>query len=313
MQTFLTDYTGKSYEMPVLLRWDFFYGDSLPCDAFEVCYIYKAEMLPILPEVTRFRAVHNGETVFSGVVDEFEVSYSDRGGLVYIRGRGLAALLLDNEAEAAEYFSVGLDSILNNYVYSCGISDVRRNISVPNQAIVVDSGTSCWRVLEDFMWFGSKTRPRFSRDGVLILGCESGKRFIVDRNIALTAQRLRQRRYGVLSEVLVKNKALGTVDRVFNDEFVRRGGSCRRVINVPRYTRYDAMRSTGEYQIACSKEDKLLLSITVPQLFAAFPGDIVEFTDLVLGVKGNFVVGRTNCFARSDDAGTEIIMTSREA
>lgn len=312
MQIILTDYKGVNYELPVLLQWDFSYGDSLPCDAFEVCCIYKADMLEILSEASRFRAVHDGDTVFFGVVDEFEVSYSESGGLVYIRGRGLAALLLDNEAEAAEYYSVGLDSILFKYVNSCGIFDVRRNTLVPNQAVVVDSGASCWRVLEDFLWFGCKIRPRFSRDGVLIIGNESGKHFLVDRNIALTAQRLRQRRYGVLSEVMVKNKALGTVDRVINDEFVQRGGNCRRVINVPRYTRYNAMRATGEYQIACSKEDELLLSITVPQLFAAFPGDIVEFTDSVLGVKGSYVVGRTNCFAYSDDAGTEIIMTSRE-
>lgn len=193
MQTYLTDYNGKSYEMPVMLQWDFSYGDSLPCDAFEVCYIYEADMLPILSEATRFRAVHNGKTVFLGVVDEFEASYSERGGLVYIRGRGLAALLLDNEAEAAEYYSVGLDSILNNYVYSCGISNVRRNVTAPFQAMVVDSGASCWRVLEDFLWFGCKTRPRFSRDGILILGNESGRRFTVDRNVAIKSQKLKKK------------------------------------------------------------------------------------------------------------------------
>lgn len=313
MQTFLTDNKGVSYELPVALKWDISHGDRLPCDAFETAYIHNAEMLEALSAAVRFRAVYEGQTVFSGVVDEFEISYSDAGGLVYVRGRGLAALLLDNEAEAAEYCSVGTDTVLSSYVYPFGVTSVRRNVSIPNQPMVIDSGSSCWRVLEDFLWFGCRVRPRFSPDGVLILGTEKGKRYRAGRDIALTEQRFRCRRYGVISEVLVKNKSLGTVNRVRNETFIMRGGSCRRVVNVPRNTRYDAMRSTGEYQIDCSREDELLISLTVPKLFAAFPGDIVEFEDSILGVSGAYVVGRTRCFAGDDDFGTEIILTRQEA
>ena len=312
MQTYITDYSGRSYEMPVALKWDFSYGDCLPCDAFEIVYIYKQEMLDVLSTAVRFRAVHENQTVFSGVVDEFEISYSDNGGLVFLRGRGLAALLLDNEAEAAEYCAVSIDSILSSYVYPCGIKDVRRIATVKNQTMVVDSGASCWRVLEDFLWYGCRLRPRFSPDGVLIIGEEKGKRYHADRDIAMTEQKYRHRRYGLISEVLVKNKSLGTVNKVENKAFIQRGGKCRRVVNVPRNTRYDAMRATGEYQIACSQEDEILISLTVPKLFAAFPGDIVEFSNSVLGVSGGYIVGRTRCFAEEDDFGTEIILTKRE-
>lgn len=312
MQAFLIDFKGGSYELPILLGWNISYGDSLPCDCFEVSFIYESRMLTMLSEAVRFKALHNEETVFFGVVDEFEVSAGEKGCTVSVRGRGMAALLLDNEAEAEELYGAGLDFILDRYVYPFGISQVRKNISPPSLSLVVGSGSSCWRVLEDFLWFGCGERPRFSRDGVLLLGAEEGKRFRIDRDTAALEQTLTCKRYGVISEVLVKNKALGASSVVENTEFLARGGNCRRVVNVPRYTRFDAMRSTGIYQIRQSRAEELMLSIMLPALFAAFPGDIVELDNSITGIDGNFVVGRTNCFAAPTGEGTEIILTERE-
>lgn len=167
-------------------------------------------------------------------------------------------------------------------------------------------------MLEDFLWFGCRQKPRFSRDGVLIIGTEKGRRLSVDSNTAVCEQVLRRRRYGVISDVVVKNKVLGVSSVVENTEFKNRGGTCRRVVNVPRYTYYDGMRSTGDYQIEQSKADELSLSITLPELFAAFPGDIIELKRAELGMNGSYIVGRSRCFASADNMGTEIILTKRE-
>ena len=312
MNTYLVDYVGNSYELPILLEWKFSYGCALPCDAFEITFIYDKSMLSALTNSKRFRAEHAGETVFLGVVDDFEVSVSEYGCIGTVNGRGLAALLLDNEAEAAQYYSASLDTILERYVYPWGITKVDKILSIPQQALVVESGTSMWRVLENFVWFGCGVKPHFSKDGVLLLGEKAGNRFVVDSNTAVTKQTLKRKRYGVISEVLVKNKVLGTSKTVANAVFAQMGGSCRRVVNVPRKTRYDAMRATGEYQIAQSKADELSISLTVPQIFAVFPGDCIELRDSPLGLSGEFYVSRTGCFADGDKAGTEIILTKGE-
>lgn len=312
MITFLVDYMENSYELPVLLEWKFSYGCALPCDAFEITFIYDKSMLSVLTNSKRFRAEHEGETVFLGVVDDFEVSVSENGCIVTVNGRSLAALLMDNEAEAAQYYSASLETILERYVYPWGITQVDKILSVPQQALVVDSGASMWRVLENFVWFGCGVKPRFSKDGVLLLGERTGNRFVVDSKTAVIKQTLKRKRYGVISEVLVKNKALGTSEMIGNTEFAKIGGSCRRVVNVPRKTRYDAMRATGKYQIAQSKADELSISLTVPQIFAVFPGDYIELCDSPLGLSGEFYVNRTCCFADGNKAGTEIIMTKGE-
>ncbi|MEG0777252.1 MAG: hypothetical protein RR147_00890 [Oscillospiraceae bacterium] len=312
MEVCLVDFRGRSTALPVLLEWKFSYGSGLPCDAFEVCFIYEREMYAALSEAVRLRAVHEGATVFFGVVDEFEISVSENGSLVFVRGRGLAALLIDNEVEAAQYFSASLDMILERYVYPLGITQVKRNASPPPQSIVVDSGASAYKVLEDFLWFGCRALPRFGRDGTLLIGEEKGRRMAIGTGAAVLEQRFRKRRYGVISEAIVKNKALGATNCVKNVEFCQKGGSCRRVVNVPRRTRFDTMRSTGEYQIERSRENETMISISVPAIFAAFPGDVVEIYDSPLGVSGAYIVGKATCFASGDIAGTDIILTGRE-
>ncbi len=312
MDTYLIDYEGSSYTLPELLEWKFSYGCELPCDAFEIAFVYDKAMLEMLTNAVRFRAEHLGSTVFSGVVDDFEVSVSENGCVVTVNGRGLAALLLDNEAEAAQYYSASLDTILEKYVYPYGISEIRKNIAVPQQALVVDSGASLWRVLENFVWFGWGAKPRFTKEGVLLIGDEKGQSFTFDENTALTRIALKRKRYGVISEVLVKNKALGVTETIENTSFKEQGGCCSRIVNVPRKTRYDAMRSTGEYQISRSKAEELTVTLMVPYIFAAFPGDAIELTGSPLGISGKFLVSRTSCFADGDGAGTEIILTSVE-
>lgn len=311
MDTYLTDYRGTNYKLPVLLEWNFSYGRELPCDAFHVSFAYDKAMLPILSDAVRFKAVYGNETVFLGVIDDFEVSISDKGSTVDIYGRGLAALLLDNEAEAAQYFAASLDIVLEKYVYPYGITQIRKNVDPPSQPLEVESGASAWKVLEDFMWFGCRIKPRFSKDGVLILGKEPGRKFSINSGTAGYEQTLKRKRYGVISEVLVKNRALGTLSTVENADFKQRGGSCRRVLNVPRKTRFDAMRATGEYQISRSKSEEFEISLVVPQIFAAFPEDVIELSSSSLGAEGIFYVDRTVCFADGESAGTEIILKNK--
>ena len=313
MEAFLIDYKGNLTELPAFLSWEMSYGCGVPCDAFRVSFDYSSEMYDILEDAVRFKAVFQGETVFFGVVDEYELTAGEQQGFtVDIKGRGMAAVLLDNEAEAAEYFSVGLDVILNTYVRPLGIMDIRQNVRAAPLALSVESGESCWRVLENYLWFGCGERPRFGRDGTLILGQEKGSSFVLDSETAAFAQRYRYKRYGVISKVLVKNKALGTGKTVDNTEFLNRGGSCRRVVNVPRKTRFDAMRATGEYQLSQSQKEERTFIYSVPRLFAAFPGDRVELKYNRLGLSGVFHVKEARCYADGWDAGTEITLVKGE-
>ena len=306
MEATIYDAAGGSYGLPVLLSWEISHGFCSPCDSFAVTFLYEKSMLPALKAACRFSAVHGGETVFYGVVDEFELSAGSGGCLCALRGRGMQALLLDSEAESAEYYEADTDFILGRHVRPLGVTDIETSgLAGKTASLTVSSGESHWSVVKRFAEFCLGVRPRFTAAGRLLLdGGTSGRRFTVDGNTPVTAQSYGQDRYGVISEALVKNRALGTSVTVENAAFRAIGGRCARVINVPRKTRFDAMRHTGAYQIAQSSVDFIRCRLTLPALFAAFPGDTAVLADTPLGVTGEFTVSASRCFANGKSAGT---------
>ncbi len=310
MKGFLTDAQGRKWELPVLLRWDVSYGMGDGCDSFSVAFAYDRSMQEMLQAAARFQGVYQEETVFTGVVDEFQVDADADGAVVTVTGRGMQALLLDNEAAAAVYYGVGLEYLLDIYVRPWGIKKIRQNGSFARASIFsVDAGMSLWGVLERYCRFTNGILPRFSPDGVLILGQEQGKSRVIDKTVAVIWQRWSARRYGVISQVLVHNSIWGSTT-VNNPEFQAQGGSCRRVIGTPRRSGFDAQRYTGEYQIRQSQKDRETCEVELAALFAAFPGDRIRLEENPLGVHtGDWLtVSGARCYADGAGAGTRLTL-----
>ena len=126
----------------------------------------------------------------------------------------------------------GFDAFLDQYLDSmAALGD-----------FTVTSGDSQWSVLKRFCRFAGGVRPRFAPDGVLLLNGQDGAARAIGPGTAVTAAVIRDSRYGVISEVLVKNKARGSAETVKNAAYLARGVRCRRVLAVPRRTGGDAMK-----------------------------------------------------------------------
>lgn len=309
MRGYLIDYQGNKYRLPVLLEWSCVYGLGTPCDAFEISCIYDPEMAAVLPKVYRFQGEWNGKTQFYGVVDEYEVTMDEKGSLLHISGRGLAALLIDNESQAIEYGTCTLADILKNHVRVCGISNIKADAMAAVNGFTVESGTSQWSVLCEFASFAGGITPYFTKTGTLVLSGAPGQTRTMGGNYGKCDIAFRERRYGVISEVLIKNKAANREETVYNTSFKNRGGSCRRVVNVPRKAGYDTMRYTGEYQIRKSAEDSVLLQMTIPELFILFPNDILKLNmESKIGFSGTYKVREAEVWADANGSGTRLEM-----
>lgn len=306
MDAVIFDRFGAETALPTLLRWDLSHGFCSPCDSFEVSFLYDGSLLPALKAACRFRARHDGKTVFYGVVDEFGATADDNGCVCTLRGRGMQALLLDSQAESAEYYGADTAYILSRHVTPFGVTDIDVGaLQNRSASLEVSSGESHWSVVSRFAEFCLGVTPRFTPTGRLVLdGKRSGNDISVTAATPVTAQVFAQDRYGVISEAIVKNRSLGTVLTVRNEDFLAMGGKCVRVINVPRKTGFDAMRHTAAYRIAKSKVDLTRCRLTLPALFAAFPGDRAALQSTPLGVTGNFYVSASRCFASGTNAGT---------
>lgn len=307
----LDTYDGERYELPMLLEWELIYTGSVPCDSISVTCLYDESMAPVLPKATRFTAAREGSTMLRGVVDAYEISFSRRGLLVTVEGRGMAALLLDNESEALTYGTADLTDIIRRHVSPYGIAaDLRRSVS--GSRYTVTSGSSQWKAVQSFVHRFGGFDPYFDRNGTLVLSplWGSGDTLLVDDSSPLLALRKREQRYGVISEVLLQDKVQGVRQLVTNQSFAAQGGQRRHVLYMPRSTASER-RYTGEYQIAQSALEQLEISLTLPFPFAALPGDRIQLDTARMGLQGTYDVVESRSRMSDDGETTELTISTR--
>lgn len=302
---------GARYELPVLLRWDLEHTGMVPCDSMTASCLYDAGMAEVLPKATRFTAFQDGRIMLRGVIDAYEVSLSRQGLLAEVEGRGMAALLLDNESEALSYERAPLSEILENHVSPYGIT-VEKKQDFSGSGYTVASGSSQWKALQGFTHRFGGFDPYFTREGTLVTGplWGSGKTLRIDDASPLLSLRKREQRYGVISEVLIQDKVQRITHPVRNQEFLQAGGQRRHVLYMPRSTAEDR-RYTGEYQIAQSALEQVEIDLELPFPFAAMPGDRVELALSRLNLSGLYEVVRSRSRMDGDGERTELTISVR--
>ena len=169
MQGVLTCWDGRRITLPDVVRWKFQYGCGTPCDSFQLTCLWEPGEADVLAEAVSFTAAQDGETVFTGVVDECERGWDSSGGTLTVAGRGMAARLLDNEALGADYQVATLEDILRDHVAPYGIpASVGAELpAVPNFSVA--TGSSEWQVVYEFCRYYGGIAPRFDRYGRLVI------------------------------------------------------------------------------------------------------------------------------------------------
>lgn len=283
----MTTYDGQTLTLPTPLAWRLDYGLGSPCDSFWGKFLWQEGGEEQLADGTRLTVTWKGETVFTGVVDECRCCWSAQGAVAEVSGRGMQALLLDNQAEAADYGLATLDQILRGYVTPYGIQ-VGAKAALPGVAgFSVSSGQSCWGVVYDFARYHGGVAPRFDRAGKLVLApFDDGEPLALDKTVPVTEAVWQVKRYGVLSQVTVKDVSGWGRQVVENAAFRQRGGQCSRVLLLPRKTGFQARRYSGQFQLDRSAADLYQAEVTLPQAFAAWPGDLVRLTRAGSGSNG---------------------------
>lgn len=276
MTAYVTDANQVRWTLPKLLAWRLEYTAGAPCDSFWLRCVWDENNSTRPGDWVGFTAEHEGEQVFAGVVDECEVSLTAKGRLLEVSGRGMAALLLDNEALGQDYQTATQLDILRDHVLPYGIS-VAPGASLPAVSrFSVATGSSEWSVVYEFARYYGGVAPRFDRKGQLVLsGWDDSQERVVDDSTPLISLVRRDRRYGVLSQVLMRDRWSGAVERVANGDFTAAGGRARRVITMPAKSTYKAMRYSGQFQLDRSASEWKRMEVTIGEAFCVWPGDLV--------------------------------------
>lgn len=277
MEWTLIGWDGSLFTLPEPTEWALEYTAGTPCDSFFLRCPWEPGGLDEAGGAVRLRVHMDGQVRFYGVVDEVERGAGADGGWMEVSGRGMAALLLDNEAMPADYQTATAEDILRDHVRPYGI-EVGETGSLPAVSpFSVRSGESEWQVLYRFARYYGGVTPRFDRAGLLLLTpFQDREEIVLDGGAAVTGIRWRAKRYGVLSEIWVRDKTRLCVEKVENAGFSAQGGQCRRVMTMPGRSNYLAMRYSGEFQLSRSESGRNRVEVTVAQLFYAWPGDLVR-------------------------------------
>lgn len=165
MKGYLTTCDGAQFELPTLLKWEFSYTGSVPCDSFTLRCAYEPAMAETLQRAVRFTAREDGTVEFAGVVDECGVTCDEKGLQLEVSGRGMAALLLDNEAESVSYQWATMEEILKNHVTPYGIVCTGYDAVTAAARYRVANGSSQWKALNDFAALHGGIAPYFDKTG----------------------------------------------------------------------------------------------------------------------------------------------------
>ena len=307
MTGYLTSFDGERFRLPAAVEWSIRRTDGDPCDAFSVTFCADAKQTAALHRAVRFDAEQDGKRLIVGVVDDFEMRQSERGSLVTVSGRGLAALLMDNQVRSAEYQSAQLADILNTYVRPYGIGAIDAQSMGPVGAFTVETGYTCWQVLAGFCRHSANIFPRFGADGTLILRKgETGKRYGI-RGGVLRAQYTEQR-YGRVAKQMLINTRNGSSTTAEDRDFLAIGGENVHVAGITGHKIRAVWRNAAQ-RVEDAARDARILELTLPGMQAMEPLDTVEVALAEMGVAGTFTVCSTEI--SMGPSGTQTVLEMR--
>lgn len=268
----LTD--GSRLELPEPISYQVSHGTGQPCDSFAyICPLAGLDQ-GMLNRASRFVAVHQGETVFTGVLDEALLSLDNKGCRLELAGRGMAALLLDNQPGAMSFSVTRLRDIVEQLVTPYGIEVAAVPDSAPVSGFTVSAGASCWKALTDFCLMAGIPSPRFDREGRLVFGLEKGSHLSLG---GVSGAVVTLRRYGVISSVYITGDGRLIYSQLGSDL----GISAQKTAK----TEAQAVAKLSE-----GENGYYTLTVTAPGTFRAWPGDVARVDILELGVSGGFRV-----------------------
>lgn len=308
MTGYLLTAQGEKLDLPPFTGWKLKRTGGVPCDSFEGTCLWSGGVEPALENACRVILDEDGARRFTGVLDEYELAWGERGGELSLSGRGLAALLLDNEAAGKDYQVATLEDILKDHVRPYGIPVGRAGRLSPVPGFSVSTGESEWQVLYDFARYHNGVQPRFDVWGSLTVdGGEPGRTVAVDDRTGLTGLTFRDKRYGVCSEILIQDRGILAPQRVVDQKFLAQGGQRRKVFTMPGKSAYQAMRYSGQFQLDRSAEERFRVEFTLPGSYFCEPGDRVSLSLTRPALQGTWTVRETE--AVLDGKGSRVKVT----
>lgn len=214
----VTDKSGEERELDNILTVVLDSDKSVPADSLTVTLPFDNK---IRLGAEQIRAYDGDKAVFVGRLDNITSVESNRGVILKLNARSLAAALLDNEAEPVTYINPAAPLIGRRHLLPFGIR-LEGGDGVPYyNSLKIDKGASHWQVVQSFCRNRYQCEPRITGDGRAILD-GSGKygfsRFSNTDGIPYYGLKESRMRHKLISEVRLKFQQTNTYSSVIRNQ-----------------------------------------------------------------------------------------------
>ncbi len=230
----------------------------------------------IYEELVNLRLMDDAEEVFSGLVDEQNVTVGKRATTELV-ARSFGALLIDNEAKPQSFQNPDMKLIFERYIKPFGIDEFCGENRAYKGEFRVSKGMSCYKALEEFCLAVYGVYPRIEGKCLVLSKPEGKIKFSNTDGIAFEKLRLSLLRAKPISCVFVKTREDGDYDTtVKNIEAQKR--------NILRQRYFNGAVSTGKsiktvYEsLKLSNAQAQSIEISIPQRLS----DVLGFESKVV-------------------------------
>lgn len=202
--------------------------EGVPADSLTVLLLSDMDT----PEFSE-ASVFDGEScIFRGIVDEQLEALSEDGTVLEISARGLAALLLDNEAMPRSCHLPNMQLFMDRNFSRLGFREYIGNDRPKSGSMTIEKGTSEWSVLKRYCERFLGVYPRITADGIIDISGGKGETLVLSgegehKIISLSRSR---KRCELISEYRVRTDRGGGYEMYIENEKAKSLG-----VNAVRY------------------------------------------------------------------------------
>lgn len=198
----LTDIDGRDYAVQNAVSFEIIFEADAACAGLRLYFDADSE----LEEINIVQARHDdGTLVFNGFCDVQRENRTETGLEYFIYARSSASLLVDNEAEPAEYKNPTAKQLFINNARDFGFECALPDIYIEN-SYIVSKGTSCFGAVNDFVSMAAGTPVYVDENNILRAYCESSElKYLNDYDVV--SERFDISRCSVISRVDYKINA----------------------------------------------------------------------------------------------------------
>lgn len=231
MRYMAVDASGKNLELknPVCITLSM--EEEIPADNF--CGLFSVDSKTA--DFCYILIYSKNKPVFKGIVDEQTETISQKGRLLEISARSMAAVLLDNEAMPKNYLSPDMGVLMDFNFSPLGFEEYIGEDKQKSGRIVISKGTSEWDVLRRYAENFLGVVPRVNSESIIDVSGNSCEDMLYISNSGenkFLSLKHSRKRYKLISEIYIRTDRFGGYGMcVKNDKAIALGVQRRRCVN----------------------------------------------------------------------------------